>query len=430
MKILWLVNIIMPELAEHLGQKPTVFGGWLTGAMNAVRDHQLELVVVTNDNSHTAQTRKYVVRGVTYYITCAKNEDEMRLAFRQILSDEAPDVVHLYGTEFEQSWAMAQEADPNRLLISVQGLVTYCLFHVYGGVPPHFWHTTWMHRLLRLLHGEADSMNQQRLRFEARSVTEKKTIQRARFINGGTAWGTACTAMINPQAVQLPCELILRDCFYEADRWDYDACEKHSILVLYGAPLKGFDMLLRALPTVLERFPDTKVYVMGMRCRYRKLRGIRRWIMNQAPDYDWYVQSLIEQYHLKDHLVFCGYLSAEQVKSRLLKTNVFVSPSSIENHSTALGEAMITGVPSISSCVGGLQEMIQHGEDGFLYPFDEPYILAYDICRLFEDRNLAEKFSEKGQIHASRTFHRDNNLRDLLRMYEIITNNLKQEGQQ
>ena len=30
MKILWLVNIVMPELAEHLGRTPSVFGGWLT----------------------------------------------------------------------------------------------------------------------------------------------------------------------------------------------------------------------------------------------------------------------------------------------------------------------------------------------------------------------------------------------------------------
>ena len=31
MKILWLVNIVMPELAVHLGEKPSVFGGWLSG---------------------------------------------------------------------------------------------------------------------------------------------------------------------------------------------------------------------------------------------------------------------------------------------------------------------------------------------------------------------------------------------------------------
>ena len=33
MKILWLVNIMMPELADHLGREATVFGGWLIGAI-------------------------------------------------------------------------------------------------------------------------------------------------------------------------------------------------------------------------------------------------------------------------------------------------------------------------------------------------------------------------------------------------------------
>ena len=47
MKILWLVNIVMPELAVHLGETPSVFGGWLTGALEAVRAAGHELTVCT-----------------------------------------------------------------------------------------------------------------------------------------------------------------------------------------------------------------------------------------------------------------------------------------------------------------------------------------------------------------------------------------------
>ena len=428
MKILWLVNIIMPDLAVHLGDKPSVFGGWLSGALEAVRGSEYELVVVTNQ-AHTKHTGKYDVNGVRYYITAGTDGASMRAAFRAILSEEKPDVVHLYGTEFPQSWAMAQEADPAKLLVTVQGLVTYCIHHVYGGVPERFCRDTRLHRLLRRLKKGGESIEQQRQRFAARSEAEIKTLKRVRYINGGTAWGTACTELINPAARQLPCELILRDSFYTEERWSYEGCEKHSIFTLDSVPLKGFDMLLRAMPMVLERFPDAKVYVMANKCKYRSYSGLRRWVMNKAPDYDWYIQGLIEKKDLKEHLVFLGYLDEQAVKEHLLRTHVFVSASCIENHSTALGEAMITGVPSIASCVGGLQEMIDHGEDGFLYPFDEPYMLAWYICKLFSDRDLAEKISQKGQLHANRTFNRDDNKKRLLAMYDVVSEGQKEATQ-
>ena len=44
--------------------------------------------------------------------------------------------------------------------------------------------------------------------------------------------------------------------------------------------------------------------------------------------------------------------SEQEVKQRMLKSNVFVSASVIENQSTSLGEAMILGLPSVASCVG------------------------------------------------------------------------------
>ena len=47
MKILWLVNIVMPELAVHLGEKPSVFGGWLNGALDAARSAGHHITVCT-----------------------------------------------------------------------------------------------------------------------------------------------------------------------------------------------------------------------------------------------------------------------------------------------------------------------------------------------------------------------------------------------
>ena len=425
MKILWLVNIVMPELAEHLGRSASVFGGWLTGALNAVRESGHELVVCTTE-SKTEKSRRFEVNGVTYYICRQGSVQVMQSDFSAVLDREKPDVVHIYGTEFEQSWAMASVLEPERTLVSVQGLVTFCAKHTYGGVPDKIADDNILHKILRKLKKGGQSIELQRERFERRAEYEIKTLKRVQYVNGGTFWGDGCTKLLNPNAILLPCELILRDSFYDGSMWDEKDCEKCSIFALYSSPLKGFDMLLHALKWVIDRHPKTKLYVAGNKCSFRNYTGIRKWVMDHAPDYDWYVQSLIEKYNLKEHIIFLGYLSEKQVHERMLKSHVFVSASAIENHSTMLGEAMISGVPSIASVCGGMQEMIDHGVDGFLYPFNETYTLAYDICRIFEEPELAKQFSVRGHEHAARTFDREKNCRDLLKMYETIINNLKE----
>lgn len=418
MKILWLVNIIMPELAEHLGKKPSVFGGWLTGAMKAVRESGNELVICTTGND----TGRYDVNGVTYYI-CKSEVQSMR----EILDAEKPDVVHIYGTEFQQSWAMAQAADPNKMLVTIQGAMTYLKDVVYAGIPEDICRDNTMHKLLRTMNKGGESIELQKRSFERRAELEKKVLFQAKYINGGSEWGNAVAKSINLECTTLSCGLILRDSFYCDEIWDYESCDKHSIYILYSYPIKGFHKFLEALKTVVKKYPDTKVRVVANKLPYRHYRGLKKSIMDSAQDYNWYVQNMIEEYNLKDNIEFVGHLDEQQVKELMLKSNVFVSASAMENQSTSLGEAMILGVPSVASCVGAIQEMIDDGVDGFMYPFNEPYILADKIIRIFEDDELAKKFSAKGHEHASRTYNREDNCRKLLGMYETIDKNAKEK---
>lgn len=59
-------------------------------------------------------------------------------------------------------------------------------------------------------------------------------------------------------------------------------------------------------------------------------------------------------------------------------------------------------------------------------PFHEPYLLAEKVCRIFEDRNLAEQFSVLGHMHAAKTYDRQKNTENLLKMYNTIDRNAKE----
>ena len=67
MKVLWLVNGIMPDPAIHLGMAPSVFGGWLVGALGALRSTDYELVICTASKNEGLVGR-YPLESAVYYI--------------------------------------------------------------------------------------------------------------------------------------------------------------------------------------------------------------------------------------------------------------------------------------------------------------------------------------------------------------------------
>ena len=54
-----------------------------------------------------------------------------------------------------------------------------------------------------------------------------------------------------------------------------------------------------------------------------------------------------------------------------------------------MGEAQLLGVPVIASYVGGVPDMVTHGETGLLYRFEEVEMLAEGIRNLFMNMALA-----------------------------------------
>lgn len=419
MKILWLVNIAMPELAVHLGEKPSVFGGWLTGALEAVRAAGHQITVCTTGDT-AREVRFPADRQTTYLLLQNDEPDQLVMAFRGVLQQEQPDLVHIWGTEFLQSWAMAKAADRERLLVTIQGSLTIIKDHARAGIPEHICRDRLLHKLLRRLHKCGNSIDLQVNSFAQRAKFEAETLRMAKFIHGGSAWGNAVAKTLTPGCVTMDANLLLRESFYDASLWDIDSCEAHTIYALCTYPVKGFHKLLEAMPAVLERFPDAKILAAGLGVTRRPYTGLRRAVMDAAPDYQWYLQGLMDRHGLWDHVEFTGYLTEEQVQQTLRRANVFVSPSSMENQSTALGEAMLLGVPSIASRVGAMEEMIDSGRDGILYEFDDTHALAEAICRVFESRETTLRFSELGRLHAQKTYDRRENCRDLLNIYETI----------
>ena len=129
---------------------------------------------------------------------------------------------------------------------------------------------------------------------------------------------------------------------------------------------------------------------------------------------------LIEKNDVKENVIFTGLLNEKQMIERNLKSHVFVCPSSIENSPNSVGEAMLLGVPVVSSYVGGIPDMLEHDKEGYLYQSDSHNMLAYYVSKIFTDTNKTLEMSKNAQIKASKTHNPETNTNRLMTIYKEI----------
>lgn len=64
--------------------------------------------------------------------------------------------------------------------------------------------------------------------------------------------------------------------------------------------------------------------------------------------------------------------------------------------------------------------MLEYGWEGFLYQTSAPYMLAWYVKRIFENDELAMRFSKAAHGRAAKTHDRKQNLRDLVDIYNSL----------
>ncbi len=409
MKIFWLCNVVLSDIARDMGINASVSGGWLSGIFSGLcKNADVELMVCF---PHSEKING-IFNGCKYCSFVQSENTEQQ--FMSILNDFEPDVIHIFGTEFSHTLEMVKVCEKIGLnentIISIQGLVSVIAKHYTAFLP---WNVVNGFSFRDLIKRENIKLSQKQ--FEKRGKYEIEAIKRARNVIGRTEWDKACVKKINKNINYFYCNENLRPTFYEK-KWDYNNCEKNSIFVSQCSyPVKGFHLVLDAFADIIKDYPDAKLYVAGSNPIANSLSGRLR-----RKYYDIYLAKIIKKYCLKDRVIFLGALDDQQMCERFLKSNVFVSASSIENSSNSVGEAMLLGVPTVSSFVGGIPSMLSHGKEGFLYQADAPYMLANYVKKLFEDTNLQQSFSENSRLRAQKTHNIQINTETLIKIYEEL----------
>lgn len=420
-KVLWFINFPLAEASSLMKKREVVFGGWIQSISSKFSKNENIDLSIAFPKYLLTDVRGLTGENIKYYVFPSVKLNTLKGKYNKdinkIIEMVNPELVHVFGTEYLHAYEVAKLCSVKKikLLITIQGLVSKISFHYDSKLPIKIKYGFTFRELLTF-----NNILSQKYRMKLKGKREIEAIRFSNNITGRTTWDKACTKQIAPHANYYDCNETLRDSFYD-NKWDIDNCERNSIFVSQGSyPIKGLHFLIEAFSIVVKTHNNAKLYVSGP--NIVNVKGVREKFRRSS--YGKYIASLIKRYNLKNKIVFLGELNEQQICDRYLKSHVFVCPSSIENSPNSLGEAMLLGVPSIASYVGGIPDMLNSDNtEGILYQYDAPYMLSYQICRVFDDDQFALKLSKNGRLRAMRTHNPVENFNRMLNIYYKILNN-------
>ncbi|MZR32397.1 glycosyltransferase family 4 protein [Sneathiella litorea] len=150
---------------------------------------------------------------------------------------------------------------------------------------------------------------------------------------------------------------------------------------------KGIDTLINAFSRVLKEHPSARLAIIGD-------GELRDTLMAQT-----------RQLGIEEFIHFCG--ERRDIPAILSASDLFVLSSVSEGLPISLLEAMAAQLPIVATDVGGISELILHGDTGYLVPARDPVKLAKNISDLLSDPNARRTLGKAGYNRLCTEFTQD-----------------------
>jgi N-acetyl-alpha-D-glucosaminyl L-malate synthase BshA len=138
--------------------------------------------------------------------------------------------------------------------------------------------------------------------------------------------------------------------------------------------------------------------------RVRRKLAVRLLLVGDGPD-----RAKVERHCREcdtcDDITFVG--NVPMVEQVLAGADVFLLPSETESFGLSALEAMSCEVPVIATAVGGLPEVVDHGETGFLFQVGDVDAMAAAVVELLGDESKRKQMGRLGRERAIERFSED-----------------------
>ena len=108
----------------------------------------------------------------------------------------------------------------------------------------------------------------------------------------------------------------------------------------------------------------------------------------------------------------------------MLECNVFLMPSSIENSVNSLQEAMLLGMPCVSSLVGGVSSLVDKNSC-LTYKFNDINDAVIKISMILDNTHLSSILGESAIKRINKIADKEVNIKELISIYKNIIEDKK-----
>ena len=371
MKVLWLAG--NPGL--YTSDNAYNGGGWIASLQLEVLKYKCKVQLEVAFPWHSNFEEEY--NGIKYYgikkmlhsflnYKTKQNNEYNRI--KEIIELSKPDLIHVFGTEL--SYGMVCQMTNIPVIIHIQGILSSI---------KEFWlpaNFSWKEYILTNPRGFTTYINLKR------AITrEKMMLKKCKYLMGRTEWDQTTASVLSPNSKYYICNEMLRPIIYNSTKiWTHQIREKKIIVsIISSTTYKGSDIILktsRILKNHLYNNFEWHVYGINNLNFAKKITGIDPKNVNVKA---------------------CGIITAEQLISTVINSDVFVHPSYIENSPNTICEAQLLGIPIIATNVGGVSSIITNNSDGILVPSHDIYMIAGKLLFLFNNHEEAIKLGENAR---------------------------------
>ncbi len=217
-----------------------------------------------------------------------------------------------------------------------------------------------------------------------------------------------------------PCRIvkIYNGMDFKRPKGEFD--RKEYLKKTFGTEIGENDVLC-GIAARLTAVKDIRTTVIGFALALKEAPALRLFIAGDGEDSEM-LEKLCVQLGVMDRVTFCGWVSDVEPFFRAMDINLLSSVS--ETFPYSILEGICAGCATICSDVGGMPELIDTGENGYIFPVGDYNRLAKYMAKLANNENLRKNFAEALYEKASRDFSRERmssrqeeNYRHLLAMF-------------
>lgn len=413
MKVLWFSNSSAAAYSKSV--KGT--GGWMV-ALDMAMQERVELHVAYHypyrqdafQNGKTCYhpifTGNIVVENLKRRFFPSHHKD-LTDEYLKIVKEVNPDIIHIHGSENDYHCIAGHTDIP--IVLSIQGIPTVISKKYLSGFHGKFLNTKIGKQTLQTAVFGRHSFGSGFHNLQRLSRIEQENFPKISNIIGRTDWDRRITRVLSPNSRYFVGNEALRDSFYQ-NEWHKEVPKDKLIIHTTNGNtyFKGFETMCYALTLLNQIGLDVEWRVAGVSERSEINKITKKYLKKNYP---------------QKGLVLMGSLDEKGLVDSLMTSHLYVMPSHIENSPNNLCEAMLLGMPCITTLAGGSDSILINKKEGLVIQDGDPWSMAGAILELKNNWQQAVTFGKAAREHALQRHDKDAIVDSLINTYQDIISN-------